>query len=596
MKKLLLGIWLSVCCYFFSVPSYAQIIIRVAGDTIAGHTGDGASAVLAELNQPFSLVKDALGNKYIGEGNGADIRKVDGSGTITTFAGTGALGYFGDGGPATAAKIGGVSGMTFDAAGNMIIADFANDCIRKINMTTGTISLVAGTGGTSGSTGDGGPATAALFNHLMDVKFDATGNLYISDWGNNKIRMINTSGDIVLIAGTGTAGYTGDGFAATAAEISAPYKLAFDATGNLFFADGGNNCVRKVDITSGIITTVVGTGTSGFFGDGGPATSARLASPSGVAFDANGNLYIADRGNARIRVVDGGGMISSIAGTGIPAGTGDGGPATAARFNSPFVLMTDPDLNLYIGDINGMTVREIIAKPVAAFTAPASLCADSCTTLTKGGTGTLDSLTWSIPGITLASPHSATINPCFPGPGTYSLNLNVYNISGSDVHSTSIVVNPQPHPHVLSGGFVSVPALYTSYQWYGLPGGIISGATSNSYFGSIGGYYVIVDSGGCAGKSDSGFIFEAVHEYHKDADKFWLTQTSSNSLEIYSREVLAEPLTISIRDQVGRQVLSDTWMAGSSSTNIRFGDISPGLYVIRLSNGASPAVLKWMKQ
>ena len=584
-----------------TINTNAQIITRFAGDSTLGFSGDGGQATAAKMNQPASLVRDAAGNVYIGEGNGCKIRKVNTSGVITTIGGTGTFGWTGDNGPATAAQLNAVMGLAFDVAGNLFFADWSNHVVRKIN-TSGIITTVAGTGGVSGYSGDGGPATSAKFNIVKDVKFDAAGNLYICDWNNNAIRKINTSGIINTIAGTGTAGYTGDGGPATAAQIHQPYRLAFDASGNLFFVDGSNNSIRKITMSTGIITTVVGspTGVSGFFGDGGAATAALLASPTALTFDVNGNLYIADRGNGRIRKVNTSGNISTIVGTGASFETGDGGPATAATINRPYDVILDPSNNIFIADINGNTVRKVVAIPIAAFIAPGIVCIDSCITLTSSGIGTLDSLTWSIPGITITNPHSSPINVCFSTTGTYTVTLTAYNISGSNNHTSVVVVNPPPHPFITGGGTstLSVPAVYTSYQWYMTPAIVITGATTNTYTGaSMGLFYVKVDSGGCPGYSDTvAGAPDLVTAINNPENKFWLSQTGNSALTLYATQSLDENLAITIYDITGRRILNDTWSKGSNTKQFNDLSVPTGLYMIKLSNRNTSKVLKWMKQ
>jgi len=582
-----------------SAGAGAQVIERFAGDSVLGYSGDRAPAVLAELNQPDALAMDAAGNVYIGEGNGNVIRKVDGGDIITTFAGTAATGYTGDGLQATIATFNGVEGLAFDPSGNLVIADFGNDCIRRINIATGIISTIVGIGGAPDTTGDGGQATAAHLDRPMGVKYDASGNLYICDWGNNKIRKVNTLGIISSVAGRYAYGYTGDGFAATAAQLYAPYKMAFDPSGNLFFADGGNNCVREINMSTGIINTVVGNGTPGLSVDGSPASASMLNGPSSVAFDGTGNLYITDRGNQRVRIVNSAGIMNTAAGSGAVGEFGDGGPATAAALRSPFDILLDPNLNLYIADINGNTVRKVTALPQAVFGAPSGLCIDSCITIDgSSSTGTIDSLIWSIPGITLASPHSAIITACFLASGTYSINLTVYNISGSNVQSSSIVVNPPPNPVATPpiGETFSVPPVYTSYQWYSFANILIPGATNNTFTApAIGTYFVVVDSGACIGQSNPVSFPEGVPAIHKNANKFWLSSTDNSMLTLYAAQPLNENLAINVYDIAGKQITADTWSAGSNTTQLYDMQMPPGLYIVKLNSPDTQIVLKWVK-
>ena len=228
--------------------------------------------------------------------------------------------------------------MFVDAAGNLFIADGSNNRIRKVD-PAGTISTVAGTGvgGGFGFSGDGGPATGAQLNAPFGVFVDAAGNLFIADVGNHRIRKVDPAGTISTVAGTGVggfSGFSGDGGPATEAQLHFPAGVFVDAAGNLFIADASNHRIRKMD-PAGTISTVAGTGVEGFSGDGGPATEAQLHFPAGVFVDAAGNLFIADASNHRIRKVDPAGTISTVAGTGTAGFSGDGGPATGAQLNGP---------------------------------------------------------------------------------------------------------------------------------------------------------------------------------------------------------------------------------------------------------------------
>ena len=340
----------------------AQPISTIAGNGTAGYSGDAGAATSAMLNYPLGVAVDAAGNVYISDYSNQMIRKVNTSGIISAFAGTaGTNGSGGDGGPATSAMLNNPNGVAVDAAGNVYVADVGNNKIRKINTSTGIINTFAGNG-TNGFSGDGGPATSAMLNYPIAVAVDAAGNVYITD--NYRIRKINTSGIISTFAGTGGGGYNGDNISATSANLNNPAGVAVDAAGNVYIADESNQRIRIVN-TSGIISTFAGTGTQGWGGDG-VATSIQLNYPAGIAVDAAGNLYITDQGTHRIRKVNTSGMISTIAGNGSGAFSGDGGPATSASINNPYGVAVDGTGNVYIADQNNQRVRKV--SPCAVIT------------------------------------------------------------------------------------------------------------------------------------------------------------------------------------------------------------------------------------
>ena len=334
-------------------------ISTLAGNGSFHSSGDGGPATGASLDTPVGVAVDAAGNIYIADEDSSRVRKVTAGagGLISAVAGNGTPSFSGDGGPASAAAIFTPAGAAVDAAGNVYIVDSGNDRIRKVT-TGGTISTVAG-GGTQD--GDGIPATSARMAPTA-MAVDVSGNLYIADSGTRRIRKVSSGGIISTIAGNGTTGFSGDGGPAVRASMDESEALAVDATGNLYIADSFNNVVRKVDST-GIISTIAGNGTYGFFGDGGPAAGASLRFPDGLAVDATGNLYIADFGNGRIRKVTSAGIISSIAGSG--AGfSGDGGSSVNAALNSPIGLAVDAVGNLYIADRDNSRVRKISFTPL----------------------------------------------------------------------------------------------------------------------------------------------------------------------------------------------------------------------------------------
>ena len=364
MKKNIWNLLLISITLIFPQAAFAQagIINTIAGNHITGYSGNGGPATAAELWGPAAVATDKQGNLYISEEGNHIVAKVNSSGIINTVAGNYSygFGYSGDGGAATAAELGSPTGLTFDKGGNMYISDYNESVIRKVN-TNGIITTIAGNYSYGfGYSGDGGPATAAELNYPNSVVVDAAGNIYIDDSNNNVVRKVSTSGTISTIAGIHIQGYTGDGGPATAAELKAPYFLALDTNQNLYIADAENNVIRKVDKSSGIITTVAGNHTAGYSGDGGAATAAELNNPIGIGSDDSDNIYIAEENTPVIRKVNiGTGKISTIAG-GLNGGyAGDGGLATAAELDQPFDVTTDSKGNIYIADYGNYVVRKV---------------------------------------------------------------------------------------------------------------------------------------------------------------------------------------------------------------------------------------------
>ena len=281
---------------------------------------------------------------------------------ITTYAGTGDAGYSGDGGPATLADIGSPYSVATDQTGNIYFTDYNNHVVRKVDANTGVISRVAGLVSSFGYSGDGGPAIVAELYQPTTVASDSGGNLFIADRGNHVIRRIDAStGIITTVAGSGVQGYTGDGGPASLAQLSRPYGVAVDREDNLLFSDYGNYVIRRVDSATGVITTIAGTGDRGYSGDGGPATAAQLKSPCGLALDAVGNLFIADSSNYVIRRIDAvTGIITTVAGRGVSGGDlGDGGPAIDTAFSRPIDVALDVAGNLFIADFLSRRVRKV---------------------------------------------------------------------------------------------------------------------------------------------------------------------------------------------------------------------------------------------
>ncbi len=441
------------------VDLFHTVIVNVAGDGSLDYTGDGAAATNTGLTAPYGLSLDSSGNLFIADAGNSRIRKVAVNGTITTAAGNGSDGYSGDGGAATKASLFSPTGVAVDGFGNIFISDTYNNRIRKVT-TNGMITTVAGVGlsgdGDGGYSGDNGMATNASLQGPMGLALDLSGNLFIADTGNSRIRKVAVNGIITTAAGSGSLGYSGDGGLATSARLRFPYSVAVDASGNLYFADLGNSRIRKIN-TNGIITTVAGNGASGYSGDGGVATNASLNSPYGVAVDASGNLFIADSSNNRIREVDFNGIITTAAGNGASAYSGDGGAATQASVNSPFGVAVDANRNLFVADTLNSRVREVYSasKPMLSLGAVSTADGGDYEVIVTSPYG---SVTSAVASVTVGFPPSiigqSTNVAAAPGgtaafnveaqgtpPFFYSWYFNDTNLVQTGTNSTLVLAN-----------------------------------------------------------------------------------------------------------------------------------------------------------
>ena len=309
-----------------------------------GDGGDSGDATQAPLSEISSVAGAGTGQAYVAARN--QVWRVDWTGSISTFAGTGLQGFSGDGGPATAAHFHDIAGMAVDGVGNVYVADRENRRIRRID-AEGTVTTYAGTG-EFGYSGDGGPATRARFCGPTGLAVDPVGSLYVADAPCHKVRRIDAMGVIRTVAGTGEPGYGGDGGPASEAFLDTPYGLAIDADGIVYVADLQNHRVRRIDAT-GTITTIAGTGLSGYSGDEGPGEMARLSYPVGVGADSAGNLYIADSGNHRVRRLDAAGTIATIAGNGEIGVDADGAAARSSRLSVSGIAI-DRSGNIWLAD------------------------------------------------------------------------------------------------------------------------------------------------------------------------------------------------------------------------------------------------------
>jgi DNA-binding beta-propeller fold protein YncE len=330
----------------------------VAGTGRMGFAGDGGPATAAQLNDPYGIVRGPDGALWFCEHNGHRIRRIAPDGTIGTVGGTGERAFAGDGGPATAAAFNLPHEIRFDSEGNLYVADTGNNAIRRIDARTGIVSTIAGGPGRRGYSGDGGAASEATFKGPHSIQFDAAGHLYICDVGNHAVRRIDArTGLITTIAGTGHPGPTPDGAPLAGTPFNNPRSLDVDRDGNLWLVTREGNQVFKLDLQAGRIRHIAGTGAAGFSGHGGPALAATLSGPKGIALDAAGDAWLADTESHSVRVINAHtGTVELIAGTGEKGDGADGDPRACA-LNRPHGVFVDADGAIYIGDSEAHKIR-----------------------------------------------------------------------------------------------------------------------------------------------------------------------------------------------------------------------------------------------
>jgi len=549
MKKLLLPLFVafSILSISFTVTAQSYSIITIAGTGATGYNGDNIQATSAQLNTPYGIGIDAAGNTYTADYYNQRVRKRSVAGVITTIAGTGVAGFSGDGGQATAAQVSQPADVWPDAAGNIYIADEVNDRVRKIN-TAGIITTIAGNG-VHGYNGDNIQATAAALSWPFGVHVDGVGNIYIAEYGGSRVRKISAStGIITTIGGTGVSGYNGDNIQATAAQLGPPLKVYLDAAGNVYIADYNNDRIRKITVATGIITTIAGTGVSGYSGDGGQATAAQLVWPFGVGTDAAGNVYIADLSGDRLRKVTvSTGIITTIAGNGVGGFNGDGSPATTKEINWPTQACTDAAGNIYISEYSGQRDRELtnVVLPVelTSFTANyvqennSVLCQWEVATQTNNKQFTVekttDLQTWKEVGVvqgagTYAFTTNYTLTDYQPGLGTSYYRLTQTDFDGKQTEYSPVAVN--------------------------------------------------VNAGS-----------EATMLYPNPVNE-------SATLAYYSAN--SEPVTITIMDAVGRIISSQTQtdaQKGANTVNIPTSGFAKGIYFMRITSSSQNSCIKFIK-
>ncbi|SDT66044.1 adhesin/invasin [Mucilaginibacter mallensis] len=462
MKKKVILIFL----FLFNVKSYSQTISTYAGNGLNGfgnngiptYSGDGGGALQAQIN-PQYLGVDSKNNIYISQGAAYyTVRKIDvKTGIITTVAGNATSGYSGDGGHATLAQLNEPRGIAFDSHDNLYIADYWNNCIRRVDAVSNIITTIAGNGAVlNGYTGNGGPAKDALLFEPWGIAFDKSDNLYFTDFNNNCIRKIDAlTGVITKVAGSdppGYGGFSGDGGLAINAKLFAPSAIVISKAGDIYFTDMVNSRIRKIDAQTGIITTVAGNGEDGFLGDNGPAVNAQMYMPMGLSIDDSGNLYVCGGDNNQssynVRKVNiATGIITAYAGDGNPAFSGDGGPPLKAGM-SPTTSIFDALGNMFIADEGNYRVREIINNNTAtAPTSPVINYSNACTTgstlFNLKTTDNIDAVNWDFgdPASGINN-TSQSFNPQhnFKTTGAYLITVTVYNGSLSATNTQIIQI------------------------------------------------------------------------------------------------------------------------------------------------------------
>jgi hypothetical protein len=480
--------------YAGSGTGTASIIQTVAGNGTRGYSGDGGPATSAELSSQPNIALDAAGDLFIADVNNNVIREVNAkTGVITTVAGNGTAGFSGDGGAATSAELNSPTSVAVDAHGDIFIADFSNNRIREVNAATGLISTIAN------------------INQPVSVAVDAAGNVLVAE--PVLIQEVNvTTGVITTVAGNGNSGYNGDGIPATSASLDDPRGLAVDAAGNIFFADDGNNRVREVNASTGLISTIAGTGTEGYNGDGIPATSAELSQPQAVAVDAAGDIFIADYfPNDRVREVFAGtGTIFTVAGTGVGGYNGDGIPATSAELLDPTDVAVDAAGDLFIADRerireveNGGAVVAVTPLVVNPGTENNAVGDTASLQVQASGLPSGDAWTYSATGLpsglSINTSTGAITGTITGAANTYSVTIaaaDEENVGASQTFTWKVSVLSETNPGTQLNGIgdtVSLP-IETSglpsgdswtYSAAGLPSGLSINASTGLITGTI---------------------------------------------------------------------------------------------------------------
>lgn len=441
-----------------SLSSFSQTITTACGTGTAGYSGDNGPAANAQVDAIYSQIcTDNAGNLYLADNGNNRIRKIAAStGSITTIAGTGVYGFGGDNGPALSAQFANPDGIAIDNSGNIYVSDFNNNRIRMIT-STGSVVTICGNG-TASSSGDGGLATLATINGPGHLWLDFAGNLFITEYGGNRIRKIATTGTITTVMGNGTYTNAGDGGLATAATIAGPWEIVGDKTGNIYVASYQGSYIRKI-ATTGSVTAFAGiNGSPGFSGDNGPALSAQIGGITGLGINDAGDIFLADSANHRIRRVAVNGTITTVAGTGSLGFSGDGGSATAAQIKSPNGSLAFYGCTYYFIDAGNARIRKVVGTTPtvsAVSTSTNYLCSGNTATLTASGGSYY---TWTPGGNGASISISPTITTSYTVVGTATngcqssavISQSVANCTGlvqinSGEGNTQLIVYPNPN-------------------------------------------------------------------------------------------------------------------------------------------------------
>ncbi|MEI8279022.1 MAG: T9SS type A sorting domain-containing protein [Bacteroidota bacterium] len=586
-----------------------QIITTIAGNGSQNYSGDSGFATLAGIGLPAKVVFDNNGNYYFPIRLHNRIRKVSTNGIITTIAGTGIAGYNGDNILANTAKINGPLGVEINSIGDIYIADYNNSRIRKVDHASGIITTIAGTG-VGGYNGDNIAANTAQLNYPSFLMFDTLDDLFINDYNNNRIRKISTGGIISTVAGNGSPGYNGDNILATNAQIHTNNAGFFvDVTGNIFIADFLNYRIRKVDATSGMITTIAGTGVGGYNGDNIPAISAEVA-PNDLTIDAVGNIYIADQ-TSRIRKIDATtGIITTIAGTGIAGFGGDNGPAILAQIYTPQAISIDSCGNLYISDnVQNNRIRKVwigtttIPTASIAVSPNDTVCAGAAVsyTATPSNAGSTPSYQWLKNGTVIAGATNSTytytpangdsvqciVVSSVPCAGPALSNAIHMVLSGTDIVPTISITGNATVLMGASGTYTATTNVVGgTYQWKVNNNNV--GTNSNTYtYVPVNGDVVtcsIHSAGGCYTVSDTIsngitiLVTEGVGNVHSNGMSIYPNPTN----DVLHIDGVKGQVTYRVLDIVGGTVQEGVLKVGSNSVAMQ--GLSAGMYVLELTN------------